>query len=285
MASVTSSSSEVEETQDEERVFWEKLTDHQRTAARLPHVEEARLVVDVALSGILSTNSQKYEGYPTASLVDFAADEQGRPILAISTLSQHTRDLEANPRCSLLVPRDLKDKSDTTITLIGDAERVSSDEEAQVRAAYLKKLPNAFWVDFGDFRLLRLEPKGVRYVTGIATGAAAVGNYTGDEYKAAVLDPIAQFTGPVAGHMNRDHADQTRQIVEHVVGIKVDTAKILNLDRLGFTVEAVRTGGGLHKIRVPFPRPAADRKDVKTLIVQMLTDAAPAPPAKDDTSQ
>jgi hypothetical protein len=59
--------------------------------------------------------------------------------------------------------------------------------------------------------------------------------------------------------MNRDHAEQTKEIVESSVGVKIDYAKILQVDRLGFTVEAARKGTPL-KLRVPFPRSAENRK-------------------------
>ena len=40
-----------------------------------------------------------------------------------------------------------------------------------------------------------------------------------EEYNAAEADPIAPFSSPVAGHMNEDHADATRAMIKHYVGI------------------------------------------------------------------
>ena len=34
---------------------------------------------------------QKYEGYPSGSMVDFACDADGSPILAVSSLAVHTK--------------------------------------------------------------------------------------------------------------------------------------------------------------------------------------------------
>ena len=42
------------------------------------------------------------------------------------------------------------------------------------------------------------------------------------EYAAAKPDPIAAFAGPVCGHMNDDHSDSTRVLVQHFVGVEVD---------------------------------------------------------------
>ena len=48
------------------------------------------------------------------------------------------------------------------------------------------------------------------------------------------------------------------------------------LDRLGFMVQCTRNGDSF-KMRLPFPRAAKDRKDVKTLIVQMTQEAMSDP--------
>ncbi|KAB1221167.1 hypothetical protein CJ030_MR2G012834 [Morella rubra] len=247
---------------------------HQEKAARLPPVEEIRTVVDHNLRGMLSTFSQKHEGYPSGSMVDFACDADGSPILAVSSLAVHTRDLTANPKCSLLVARDPEDRTDLVITLHGDAVSVSENDRAAVRTAYLARHPNAFWVDFGDFQFMRIIPKVVQYVSGVATALLGSGEFSEEEYKSATVDPIAQFSKPVASHMNRDHAEDTKLIVQHWTSIPVDFAYMLDLDSLGFNVKA-GCGGNTFKLRIAFPRRAEDRKDVKTLVVEMLQAAKP----------
>lgn len=245
---------------------------HQEKAARLPPGEEIRTVLDRSVRGMLSTFSQKYEGYPSGSMVDFACDADGSPILAVSSLAVHTKDLSANPKCSLLVPRDPEDRTELVITVHGDAVPVPVKDHAAVRAAYLAKHPNAFWVDFGDFQFMRIEPRVVRYVSGVATALLGSGEFSKEEYQALKVDPIAQFSKPVASHMNKDHEEDTKLIVKHSTSIPVDSAYMLDLDSLGFYVKAGYQGNTF-KLRIPFPRRAEDRKDVKTLIVDMLQAA------------
>ncbi|XP_068308222.1 glutamyl-tRNA reductase-binding protein, chloroplastic-like [Pyrus communis] len=258
---------------DDANVF-QLIQSHQEKAARLPPVEEIRILLDRSVRGTLSTFSQKHEGYPSGSMVDFACDADGSPILAVSSLAVHTKDLSLNPKCSLLVARDPEDRTDLVVTLHGDAIPVSEKDQAAIRTAYLAKHPNAFWVDFGDFQFMRIEPKVVRYVSGVATALLGSGEFRSEEYKAAKVDPIAQFSKPVASHMNRDHADDTKAIVQHSTSIPVDSAYILDLDSLGFNVKAGYQGDNF-KLRIPFPRRAENRKDVKTLIVEMLQAAKP----------
>uniref|UniRef100_A0A6N2M818 Pyridoxamine 5'-phosphate oxidase N-terminal domain-containing protein n=1 Tax=Salix viminalis TaxID=40686 RepID=A0A6N2M818_SALVM len=153
----------------------------QEKAARLPPVEEIRTFLDQSTRGMLSTFSQKHEGYPSGSMVDFACYADGSPILAVSSLAVHTKVIQLslcpiclknccfNPKCSLLVAKDPEDRTDLVITLHGDAIPVSEKDITAVRTAYLAKLPDSFWVDFGDFQFMRIEPKVVRYVSGVAT--------------------------------------------------------------------------------------------------------------------
>lgn len=274
MASPTQSSNQAVSTGDvntDPDVF-QLIQTHQEKAARLPPVEEIRTLLNQSTRGMLSTFSQKHEGYPSGSMVDFACDADGSPILAVSSLAVHTKDLLANPKCSLLVAKDPEDRTDLVIILHGDAIPVSKEDITAVRTAYLAKHPDSFWVDFGDFQFMRIEPKVVRYVSGVATALLGSGEFSKEEYQTAKVDPIAQFAKPVASHMNRDHAEDTRLIVQHSTSIPVDSAYMLDVDSIGFNVKAAYQGK-TYKLRIPFPRRAEDRKDVKTLVVEMLQAA------------
>ena len=60
--------------------------------------------------GMLATHSPKMPGFPFGSVVPYCLDGQGWPLLLISRIAQHTRNLRADPRCSLLVgERDAED--------------------------------------------------------------------------------------------------------------------------------------------------------------------------------
>ncbi|XP_048497507.1 uncharacterized protein LOC104888706 isoform X2 [Beta vulgaris subsp. vulgaris] len=247
---------------DDVEIF-QKIQSHQEKAVRLPPVEEIRTVVANSTRGMLSTFSKKYDGYPSGSMVDFACDVDGTPILAVSSLAVHTQDLLANSQCSLLVAKDPDDRTDLVITLHGDAVAVTEEEREAVRTAYLAKHPTAFWVDFGDFQFLKIKLKVVRYVSGVATALLGSGEFSREEYTAAIVDPISQFSKPVASHMNKDHAEDTKLIVQHSTSVMVESAYIVDMDHLGFNVKASYMGK-TYKLRIPFPRPAADRNAWKS---------------------
>ncbi|KAI7996857.1 DEAD-box ATP-dependent RNA helicase 38 [Camellia lanceoleosa] len=107
--------------------------------------------------------------------------------------------LVANPKCSLLVAKDPEDRTDLIITLHGDVVSVN----------------------FGDFQFVRIEPKVVRYVLGVATASLGSGEFSKEGYRAAKVDPIYQFSKPIASHMNKDHAEDTKLIVQHSNSIPV----------------------------------------------------------------
>ncbi|XP_052163881.1 glutamyl-tRNA reductase-binding protein, chloroplastic isoform X2 [Oryza glaberrima] len=239
---------------------FEVIRAHQEKAARLPPVEEIRTILDQSVRGVLATHSQGHVGYPSGSMVDFACDQDGSPILAVSSLAIHSKNLSENPKCSLLVAKDPEDRTDTVITVYGDATPVSDQEKDAVRSAYLRRHPEAFW------------PKAVRYVSGVATAILGSGEFSAAEFKEAKVDPISQFSTPITSHMNKDHSDDTKLIVQYSTTVKVDFAYMLDVDSLGFNVKAGYDGSVL-KLRIPFPRRAQDRKDVKTLIVEMLQAA------------
>lgn len=94
-----------------------------------------------------------------------------------------------------------------------------------------------------------------------------------DDYYAAIPDPVAQFSQPVCHHMNDDHADTIPPMVRHQVGIQVDGAKMLSVDKLGFDVDCTVNGESGVKLRLMYPEPAETRGDVKDRIVQMTKEA------------
>ncbi|KAH6812575.1 FMN binding protein, partial [Perilla frutescens var. frutescens] len=119
-------------------------------------------------------------------------------------------NLLANPKCSLLVAKDPDDRTDLIVA--------DGDKEA-IQTAYTTTHPDAFWVDFGDFQFLRIEPKVVKYVSGVATASLASREFSNEEFRTAKVDPIYQFSKPITSHMNKDHADDTKLIVQHFTSI------------------------------------------------------------------
>jgi len=242
----------------------------------LSQAEDARSLIGYSSGyAVLSTLSKQLDGYPSGSLVGFATDDKGLPLFCFSAMSSHTQDLMRDPKGAkaalTVTATGFEGAADGRVTLVGDVARVKDEEElVTLRKTYREKHPDAFWVDFGDFSWWRMrELKAVRFVGGFARA----GDIAPDDYQAATVDPIQAFAKPVMNHMNEDHSDSTIAMVMHYIGLnQVEKASLVALDRLGFMVQVTRLGQTF-KLRLPFPRAAEDRKDVKNLIVQMTQES------------
>jgi putative heme iron utilization protein len=109
--------------------------------------------------------SARHDGWPFASATPYALDSQGRPLLLLSELAEHTRNLRADARASLLV-QDSHAREEplagARVTLIG---RLSVSAQALDR--YLTAHPEAQqYAALGDFNLWVLEPTHARFVNG-----------------------------------------------------------------------------------------------------------------------
>ena len=67
-----------------------------------------------------------------------------------------------------------------------------------------------------------MEIEHVRFVGGFARA----GTVTPAEYKAAKPDVIAEFSGPIAGHMNEDHMEATIAMVQAVPTLLAEARKV-----------------------------------------------------------
>lgn len=264
----------------EEAKIQAAFAEHQQNAPKLGWATDVRTLVQYNHGfAVMSTISKSDDGYPGGSVVGFAPDEDGRPIFIFSGMSTHTQDILANPKCSLTIAsKEFKGAADGRVNLMGTCKLLPTSEVDSAKALYLKKHPGAFWVEFGDFNFFRMEIEKIRFVGGFARA----GSVTPEEYKEAKPDPISEFGSHIANHMNEDHMENTIAMVANAIpGLEVSEAFITSVDALGMYVKVTRTPRASDqpqqfKLRLPFPRPAADRKDIKTLIVEMSQAAAPA---------
>jgi putative heme iron utilization protein len=240
------------------------------------HAERVRTLLAGCGRGSLSTIALDPAGYPFGSVVSFGLDDAGRPSFFVSTLAEHTRNLQADPRASLLVAEEVPDGSDplaaARVTLLGDVEEVTDpDERGRARAGYLVANPGAFYVDYGDFRCLRLVVRAIRYVGGFGR-MSWVGP---DEYAVAVPDPLQPAAAGIVAHMNTDHAEALVELAHHFAGRTDATAAVMTaVDRYGFDVVADVTGERRQAaFRVGFRTPQDTAEQVRGELVGMLHDA------------
>ncbi len=129
---------------------------------------EARNVLAASDFVALATQSARLAGFPFVSHAPFARDGEGMPMLLLSRLAEHSRNLAADPRASLMVAAgDGDPQAQPRVTLVGELRPVSLPPDRQDR--YLRFHPEAgAFLGFGDFRFYRFEAVRVRMVGGFA---------------------------------------------------------------------------------------------------------------------
>lgn len=129
----------------------------------------ARELLEAGRAGALSTHSADKPGFPFASLALYALDGPGRPLFLLSALAVHARNLAADPRASLMVAEGEAQNS-ARVTVVGRVSKLSGEQAAAARAAYLARHPGAkAWSSLGDFSLWRLEPEDSYVVAGFGS--------------------------------------------------------------------------------------------------------------------
>ena len=151
--------------------------------------EEARALVAAHASGLLATLTA--DGDPWGSLVAYGTLPDGAPVLHVSTLAEHGRNLARDGRASLVVAEDAAggDPLDAgRVTLAGRAERPAGAAAEAARSAFLAAVPGAErYADFADFTLYVLRVERVRWVGGFGR----MDSVGADAYRAAEPDPVA----------------------------------------------------------------------------------------------
>ncbi len=239
------------------------------------YAERARTLGHLGSTGTLATLSRKHPGHPFASLMPYALDEAGQPLVLISSMAMHTQNLAADPRASLLVtqPTPGDPLAAGRLTLMGEMKTVPDAEIAGVKAAYLARHPNAaYWVDFEDFGFWRLQPVDLYFVGGFG----AMDWVSAADYRTARPDPLADVSESILQHMNEDHAPALLTCARAFAAEPTDEATIVSVDRLGFKLR-LRTGERVHGLRIPFPREVTTAGQCREVFIEMLRRLAPSP--------
>jgi heme iron utilization protein len=234
--------------------------------------ERARTLLHLSRVGSLSTLSRKRPGFPFGSLMPFALDSEGRPLLLISTMAMHTQNLQQDPRASLLVTQQEAGGDPlgaARVTVVGNATVLAAPEITEARSLYLERHPNSkYWVDFDDFSFFRLDVVDVYYVGGFGV----MGWIAAPDYVQAHPDPLADAAAGILQHMNADHQDALILLARFFAGIEAQEAVMTAVDRLGFHVR-MTTEDGMKGARIAFLSEVSNSGDTRKMLVEMVQQA------------
>jgi putative heme iron utilization protein len=217
------------------------------------------------LSGALATLIPG-SGDPYCSLVNVATAADGAPLLLISTLAIHTRNLKADPRASLMI--DERKEGDplegARIMLMGTAAP-TGDEAARRR--YLARHPEAEqFAGFKDFSFYRMEISRIHLVAGFGRIVDLKPQDVLTDVSEA--DALRDAEAGAVAHMNEDHADALRLYATKLLKAADGEWRCTGCDPEGLDLRLGRTG-----LRLPFPQRVNSPGGLRAVLKQLAEQA------------
>ena len=220
---------------------------------------EARLLLRAARVATLATSM---DGQPFASLVTPAAAGDGSVLLLLSDLSEHTRHLRKDARCSVMMVGPATSRNPQTaprLTLTGLAE---PETAAELKARWVALHPYAaFYAGFGDFHLWRVRPVAGWYIGGFASAHRLHGAVLAPDPETVAA--LADAEAGIVAHCNADHTS-AMDIIAQAHGGAGQGWRIVACDADGCDLaldEAV--------IRVPWSAPVSGAGGVRSELVRL----------------
>jgi putative heme iron utilization protein len=236
-------------------------------AAATP-AEQARAVMRAADRAALATLARPgtmESGAPYASLVLVALDHDASPLLLVSQLADHTKNLQADGRVSLLFDGTAGLAEPLTgprVTLQGTA---APSDDKRLRARFLARHPGAaLYADFRDFGFWRVAPGRAHLVAGFGR----IHWIDALRLDTAAAAALAEAEPGIIAHMNRDHTD----------AVQLYATKLLGRAGGGWTMTGVDPEGcDLRRegevARLPFGRPVLDADAARAELVRLVKHA------------
>jgi heme iron utilization protein len=208
-------------------------------------------------------------GDPYCSLVNVATAADGAPLLLISRLAVHTKNILADPRVSLMI--DERKEGDplqgARVMLMGTA---AMTEDPDARRRYLDRQPEAeMFAGFADFAFYRLMLKGAHLVAGfgriVDLKPTDILTEIGDAGELVAAEP------EILAHMNGDHADACRLYATKLLGAPDGDWRCVGCDPEGLELQQGRTA-----LRLPFPQRVRAPGVLRQVLKQMAEQARAA---------
>lgn len=214
----------------------------------------------------LSTG-QGEEGWPYGSLVLTAVDHAARPILLISTLAEHTRNILRDNRVSLMFDGTTAYQERLTgprVTVMGRAVKA---EDVHAKARFIARHPSAaMYAGFGDFAFYRVEPERAHIVAGFGKidWVAPVDLLTDTSGAAELVEAEAD----VVAHMNEDHSNAVALYANVLCGRSGVGWRLTGIDPEG--ADMARPGD---HCRMTFDKPVCTAEQARVELVRLVKRA------------
>lgn len=186
--------------------------------------------------GILSTHSQAAEQFPFGSVCPYMMDHQGYPVILISPLAEHTKNITCNDKVCLTVMDETKNPrlEGARVSLMANARKVAPEEADILARRYTRFFPEAksYFYELG-FHIYRLVPQRVRYIEGF-------GRIYWVEASELLLPPatLVDAEDGIIRHVNLDHPKTLLEYCQFYFDLTCKNAEMIAVDPEGFTLRA-----------------------------------------------
>ncbi|QFR34248.1 HugZ family protein [Ancylobacter sp. TS-1] len=230
-----------------------------------------RRLLREAQTGALATLDD--DGGPYASLVQLATLPDGAPLLLLSGLARHTRNIGREARVSLLVDerRHGDELQGARAGLKGRIERLADEETlATARRRFLARHPDAAgFAGFSDFAFYRIAVESAHLVAGFGRIVDVEGAALATRVEDAA-EVLAAEAGAVE-HMNADHADAIQLYAMHLLGTGPGHWKLVGIDPEGCDLMS-----GFEVRRLAFGRRVTGARQMREILVELAARARAA---------
>jgi len=208
-------------------------------------------------------------GDPYCSLVNVATHPDGSPILLISRLAVHTRNILDDSRVSLML--DERAEGDplegSRIMLMGRAEEAVASDENILRRRYLNTHPSAErFVEFQDFSFYRIRPSAIHLVAGFGR----IVDLKPEQFLTDISDAgaLLQSEQEAIEHINSDHRDTNSLYATKLLGAEAADWRCAGCDPDGLDLQA-----GGKTLRLDFPQRVTGPGELRKMLVQLADQA------------
>ncbi|MBI3903835.1 MAG: DUF2470 domain-containing protein [Nitrosomonadales bacterium] len=225
---------------------------------------EARQLLRAHRYGALCTLSKRFDGHPFGSITPYLTDHDGSVLILISTLAEHTKNILADPRVSLITHNqdDPHIQTQGRVTIVGAAHLVAEREQAGKR--YLRYFPEAqTYFAMHDFSFYRIAPQAIRYIGGFGN----IHWITAEDH-AVKSHALIEQEDEVIAHMNADHSDALRNCCRHFHQCAATEVEMIGIDCDGYDV---RADGKV--LRFDFKEAVLDAQEARHALIEMAHSA------------
>jgi len=208
-------------------------------------------------------------GDPYCSLVTVASHADASPILLISRLALHTKNILGDNRVSLMLDeRAAGDPLEgARIMLAGRAEEADPDQAGILRRRYLNAHPSAAaFVEFKDFSFFRIVPSNAHLVAGFGR----IIDLKPSQFLTDVSDAagLLEAEQGAVEHMNEDHREAMNLYATKLLGAGSADWICTGCDPDGLDMQA-----GAATLRLDFPERVTSGTELRKMLVRLAGEA------------